>query len=771
MVDKKLVEKFLSEAKEEQNILEGCSFLDLSEAKKSLTDAVLGMESPLQVMVMGAFSTGKSSFVNALLGEDVTAVEALPTTAVITKLTYGDNENVSVHFQDDSTKVYPTTEFVRMTNENESSWSSIREKISYVERTLSLEMLKKINIIDSPGLEAKDIHTKITRKFINRADVVFWMFSAENAGTGTELKAIEDLDSRLLPIAIVNKMDTLDEEEDEPEEFLQEVQHKLEGKVRNVIGISAKLALEGRASKSDHLLKESNINQVVKTINEVIIPQSTVFKVNAFLENVANWLLTVSGKVDQYIKYRKNTATSTEYSLAKKSVNEFGKNIYKHLDGLIKYAQNEADNGNASACVFVAINLVSYLQILGGEFNQQNFYKIIRYLECGAEKNNLLAQGLLAYIYIEMGDMEKANHWAEKVEARYIEEVDLPDMKGDIQFILGELAVNRGDYRKGYSLYEQAVENSSTEAANQLGFAYQHGQGIDVDYKKAIKYYKIAAEGDEPIAQYNLGFMYYNGLGVAKDEKQALKWIKMSAENDHTVAQYSLATFYLYGDCGVNKNPTEAIKWLKLSAEQNDADAFEAQVLLVPVYAGYPDESTADYLQGVNLGEQIYNKYGDNVDCKEMVIQNVVLWLGIMYRDGGHGIEKNPQKSFHWFEIAAQAGMDSAQYALGIAYVADEGIPVDYDKAKYWLEKSAAQGYEAAIKDLADLNAMMNQSNSNIPPSSDNSGSDFNPLTSIIIAVALLFFLPPVGIAYIAWLFIYKIPHENKKIRERNRNT
>lgn len=771
MDDKKLVEKFLREAQEEQTLLENCSFLDLAEAKNSLLDAIVGLESPLQIMVMGAFSTGKSSFVNALLGENVTAVEALPTTAVITKLTYGDNENVSVYFQDDTKKIYPTEEFVRMTNENESSWSSIREKISYVERTLTLEMLKKINIIDSPGLEAKDVHTKITRKFINRADVVFWMFSAENTGTGTELKAIEDLDSRLLPIAIVNKMDTLDEEEDDPEEFLEDVKHKLEGKVRSVIGISAKLALEGKASKSEQLLQESNIIQVEKTINETIIPQRNVIKVNAFWENMAGWLIAVSDKVDRYITYNKNTATSSDYNSAKKRAKNFSSSIYAHIDELVKFSYKEADSGNASACVFAAFDIISSSQMFGEKPKPQDLFKVMNYLEHSAEKNNLMAQVFLAYLYFGIGEIDKAIRWAKSVDDRIVEEVDLPYMLDDIQFVLGKLAIHQGDYSKGYALYEQSVENGSTDAANELGYAYQHGDGIEVDYSKAIKYYQIAAEGDEPIAQYNLGFMYYNGLGISKDEKQALKWIKMSAENDHSTAQYSLGTFYLFGDCGVNKNPTEAIKWLKLAAEQNDADAFEAQVLLVPVYAGYPDESTADYLQGVNLGEQIYNKYGDNVDCKEMVIQNVVLWLGIMYRDGGHGIEKNPQKSFHWFEIAAQAGMDSAQYALGIAYVADEGIPVDYDKAKYWLEKSAAQGYEAAIKDLADLNAMMNRSNSNIPPSSDNSGSDFNPLTSIIIAVALLFFLPPVGIAYIAWLFIYKIPHENKKIRERNRNT
>ena len=61
-----MIEIFRRDAQEEQKVIERYSFLDLNKAKKSLQEAIEGLESPLQVMVMGAFSTGKSSFVNAL---------------------------------------------------------------------------------------------------------------------------------------------------------------------------------------------------------------------------------------------------------------------------------------------------------------------------------------------------------------------------------------------------------------------------------------------------------------------------------------------------------------------------------------------------------------------------------------------------------------------------------------------------------------------------------------------------------------------------------
>ena len=42
-----------------------------------------------RVMVLGTFKNGKSTFINALLGEDVLPAYATPTTAVINEIKYG----------------------------------------------------------------------------------------------------------------------------------------------------------------------------------------------------------------------------------------------------------------------------------------------------------------------------------------------------------------------------------------------------------------------------------------------------------------------------------------------------------------------------------------------------------------------------------------------------------------------------------------------------------------------------------------------------------
>ncbi|MDR2709302.1 MAG: zinc-ribbon domain-containing protein [Elusimicrobiota bacterium] len=54
------------------------------------------------------------------------------------------------------------------------------------------------------------------------------------------------------------------------------------------------------------------------------------------------------------------------------------------------------------------------------------------------------------------------------------------------------------------------------------------------------------------------------------------------------------------------------------------------------------------------------------------------------------------EKAFYWYEKAAQQGYASGQYNLGVMYDNGDGIPQDKQKALYWYEKAAQQGYANA---------------------------------------------------------------------------
>ncbi|WP_304273661.1 dynamin family protein [Phascolarctobacterium succinatutens] len=149
-----------------------------------LDELISHTSEPLMLMVMGSFSTGKSSFINALVGEEIAAVEAKPTTAVVTKLCYGQQDKLLLHFRDGKVQSATPQEFTRMTAVNdEEMLNEVHEKLDYVERQMPLEILKQVSIIDSPGLnDVKEKRSEATERFVSKADTVLWMFSSWQRG-------------------------------------------------------------------------------------------------------------------------------------------------------------------------------------------------------------------------------------------------------------------------------------------------------------------------------------------------------------------------------------------------------------------------------------------------------------------------------------------------------------------------------------------------------------------------------------------------------------
>ena len=150
------------------------------------------LDQPLRVMVMGEFSTGKSSFINALLGQKVAEVDSEPTTAVITVFSYG-KPGITVHYQDGSTREIRADEFQKFTSTLSGS-DRVRSSVRYVDRHVEHPLLRKLTLIDSPGLnDTNAARVKITQEFLSEAEAVLWMVDATQAAKKNEGNRVESL--------------------------------------------------------------------------------------------------------------------------------------------------------------------------------------------------------------------------------------------------------------------------------------------------------------------------------------------------------------------------------------------------------------------------------------------------------------------------------------------------------------------------------------------------------------------------------------------------
>lgn len=166
------------------------------------------------VAVVGEFSRGKSTFVNRLFGKEIMPVGNLPTTAMLTRIRYGESERITV--------IDTVNKNKRTLPLSPSSWDGLiadmdgndPSGVAFVE--LKSEWLKRgIEIIDTPGagdLEAK--RAAVIGDALRGSDGAIITISAEVAMSMSEKLFIEErLISKKTPflMLIITKLDRIPE--------------------------------------------------------------------------------------------------------------------------------------------------------------------------------------------------------------------------------------------------------------------------------------------------------------------------------------------------------------------------------------------------------------------------------------------------------------------------------------------------------------------------------------------------------------------------------
>ena len=81
------------------------------------------------------------------------------------------------------------------------------------------------------------------------------------------------------------------------------------------------------------------------------------------------------------------------------------------------------------------------------------------------------------------------------------------------------------DYIKALELWHRAAELGNITAYSRIGYAYDNGQGVEIDFKKAYYYYELAAMGGCAVARHNLGIKEMKAFNEVRALKHFLeKW-------------------------------------------------------------------------------------------------------------------------------------------------------------------------------------------------------------------------------------------------------
>jgi len=186
-----------------------------------LASLVNEMDELFLLVVVGEYNSGKSTFINSLLGDEVFAMGDLPTTRAISILRYGEAgppESIGEHVQ---LYHYP------------------------------LEVLRDLDIVDTPGTNSIErMEEAITREFVPRADLILFVTSLLQPLTASELDFLTHIrEWGKKVVFIVNGIDrrNSDEQLDRVREYLtREITTRLGAAAPTLYFISALEALRGK---------------------------------------------------------------------------------------------------------------------------------------------------------------------------------------------------------------------------------------------------------------------------------------------------------------------------------------------------------------------------------------------------------------------------------------------------------------------------------------------------------------------------------------------
>lgn len=214
------------------------------------------------LVVLGQFKRGKTTFINALLGENILPTAVVPLTSIVTLLEYGSSVRVEVSFLDGRNVTVPLSELDQYVTEegNPQNSKQVRHvRISYPSQYLQDGVL----LIDTPGVGSiYQNNTDETYRYLPLVDAAIFMLSADQPISQAEVEFLSNIkEYAQKTFFILNKIDYLaDADRSRALDFVvKTLQDKVGWTGVKVFPLSARRALEGRQAGRDEMLADSGL--------------------------------------------------------------------------------------------------------------------------------------------------------------------------------------------------------------------------------------------------------------------------------------------------------------------------------------------------------------------------------------------------------------------------------------------------------------------------------------------------------------------------------
>lgn len=216
--------------------------LKREEVRRNIKNVKDDLEGEAILVFIGEFSSGKSTFINALIGKELLPTASRPCTSTITEIQFNDDgggHKGKIHrLNGEKTEELPFDEILQIIDGGTSHISNF-SSIHHVELNYDIsmdseenELLKayaknNIKIIDTPGFNSPyGLNEKLVLEYIEKSKYSFWFLPIDKIGGTSSRKILLEIKRKgieILPIITKSDLISTEERGDIRESFIDEL--------------------------------------------------------------------------------------------------------------------------------------------------------------------------------------------------------------------------------------------------------------------------------------------------------------------------------------------------------------------------------------------------------------------------------------------------------------------------------------------------------------------------------------------------------------------
>jgi len=219
---------------------------------------------PMEVAIVGQFSSGKSTFLNALLSKDILPTGITPVTSKVIYINYGAEHKLRVTYRSGVHEYRPIEDIALFSDQRVQNMDDIK----YLSIYAPVELLKEMSFVDTPGLNSPSQEdTESTKKVFQDVGGIIWLTLMDNAGKRSEQEILDTYMSsfKTKSLCLLNQKDKFDEAQIATTTAY--IEEKFSNYFSKVIPISAKLALEARSVEA-RVQIDNAMNDLIKAFRQ-----------------------------------------------------------------------------------------------------------------------------------------------------------------------------------------------------------------------------------------------------------------------------------------------------------------------------------------------------------------------------------------------------------------------------------------------------------------------------------------------------------------------